>query len=142
MLIALSAAAITVANGCAMFRSESELDSALEQLDYLLQATGDQPDEDLVALSRAIGDQARRLIEAHDDFEREFNELARDRNLPDHELTQLVVAYDTKRRELRNDLLKSQDELLDSVPADVRPEVLEALTRKQYALAPGRVQEG
>jgi len=141
-LISLAGAALFITNGCAMLRNESELDSALAELDSLLQSIGSQSDDRLVALAGKISEQTHGLMDAHDEFESEFNRQAADRDVSGDALTGLVAGYDTNRLQLRNELLHSQDELHELVPNDAWPEVLEVLNRKQQARVPGRAREG
>ena len=140
-MIGLAGAALVVAHGCAAFRSESELDSALEDLEDLLHAIGGESDDQLVFMAEKIGEQSGRLIETHDSFDSEFNRLAAARNVSDEKLARLVSDYDMNRRELRDELLESQDALLRAVPGEARPDVLEILNRKQQARMPHRVRE-
>ena len=140
LLIGLTGAALVVASGCAALRSESELESALEELDLLLDSIGGDDDR-LVVLAGRIREQSRALADAHHKFEIEFNRLATDRDVPDAELSRLVSQYDSIRLEHRNQLLRSQDELRRAVPADTWPDVLEVLNRKQRGRVPGRAQE-
>jgi hypothetical protein len=141
-LVSLAGAALFVTNGCAMFRNASELDSALEELDSLLQKIGGQSDDRLAALAGKISEQSHGLMGAHDEFESEFNRQAADHDVSGDALTQLVADYDANRLQLRNELLHSQDELREIVPNDAWPDVLEVLNRKQQARVPGRAREG
>jgi hypothetical protein len=125
-----------------MLRNESELESGLAELDSLLEMIGGQSDDRLAALARKISEQSHGLMDAHDVFESEFNRLAADRGVQDDALTQLVADYDTNRLQLRNEFLRTQDELHQAVPKDAWPDVLEALNRKQQARVPGRAREG
>lgn len=140
-LISLAGAALFVANGCAVFRSESELDSALEELESLLKAIGSDTDDRLVIIGTKISEQSRSLMNAYSEFESDFNRQAANRDISDDTLAQLVADYDANRLTLRNQLLSSQDELHDAVPKEAWPEVLEVLNRKQRASVPGRARE-
>lgn len=141
VISSLAGTALLVASGCAVFRSDSELESSLEELEYLLMSIGDDGDDRLVELAGKIGAQARTLTEAHRQFESEFNRLAGDRDVSDAKLSRLVSDYDADRLDQRNELLRSQDELHRAVPTDAWPEVLEVLNRKQRARMPGRARE-
>lgn len=141
-MVTLAGAALFVANGCAMLRSESEFDLALAELDALLQKIGGQSDDRLVAVAGKISEQSQGLMDAHDEFESEFNRQAANRDVSGDTLTQLVADYDANRLQLRNELLHSQDELHEIVPIDAWPDVLEVLNRKQQARVPRRAQEG
>lgn len=129
------------ANGCAAFRSESELDSALAELETLVKSIDGDTDDRLVVIAGQISEESRSLSDAQDQFAREFNRQAADRDVSDDTLTQLVMDHDANRLELRNQLLRSQDELYRAVPKDAWPEVLEVLNRKQRARVLRRAPE-
>lgn len=139
--IAIAGAALFVASGCAAFRRESELDAAIADLESILQAIGSDNDDELVAIAEKISEQAQSLREAHEDFASEFNRQAANREVSKDTLAELVRNYDAGRLALRNELLRSQDELHLAVPEDSWPEVLEVLNRKGRAVMPRRARE-
>ena len=107
----------------------------------MLDAIGGDANDDLAAIAAKIGEQARSLVGAHEEFASDFNRQAADRDVSEDMLAQLVRDYEVDRLALRNQLLHSQDELHAAVPAEVWPDVLEVLNRKFSGLGPRRARE-
>ena len=138
----LAAGALLVAQGCAIFKRQSELDSALADLESLLEGVGAGNSEELASIAVKIGEQARSLLATHKEFSRDFNRQAVNRSVSADALLQLARNYEVDRLRYRNAMLAAQDELRVAVPADAWPDVLEVLSRKGSALVPRRARQG
>ena len=134
-LIGLSAASLLLAAGCASFRTSSDLDTAFEDLDALLDRESKAHSDKLASIAERIRDQSRALVATHETFITDFNGQASNRSVTVEELQQLVADYESRRVQLRNDLLLLQDELHTALPPDVWQELLKVLNRKSQAMA-------
>lgn len=141
MLIGLAGAALYAASGCALLSRGSELENAIADLEAFLAGIDAADDDRLVAIAGRIGEQSRSLLDAHNQFARDFNDAAVDRSVTDEALARLAKDYDADRIALRNQLLASQDELKQALPDEAWPDVLELLNKKQLAIVPGRAGE-
>lgn len=134
-MIEVSAVALLLVSGCVSFRRGSELEQLFADLEALLDDSGAAKDE-LLEIAGRVRVQSRSLQELHREFADGFNRQAIDRKVPDEELLQVVTDYEASRRELRDQLLNTQDELHVSVSSDMWPDVLDILQRKGRAIVP------
>ena len=141
MLIGLAGVALYAASGCTLLGRGSELENAIGELEAFLAGIDAADDDRLVAIAGRISEQSRSLLDAHNQFARDFNDAAIDRGVKDETLAQLANDYDADRIALRNQLLASQDELKQALPDEAWPDVLELLNKKQLAIVPGRAGE-
>ena len=139
-VIGIAGTALFIVQGCAVFRRDSDLDTALAELETLLRSGGNDDSERQVAIASEIGQLAHNLMESQAEFSSDFNTQAANREIDADTLGQLVAEYDQRRLALRNQLLERQHELRSEVPEELWPEVLEMLNKKRMALVPQRAR--
>jgi hypothetical protein len=132
---------LLLGNACAVFRRQSDLEVALEELESLLTQVDSEVDEDIMVIARNIKEQALQLLETHETFAKDFNRLAADRQVTKVTLVELATEYDTRRLAQRSRLLRTQDELHAAVPDDAWDEILAVLNKKGRAVVPPHARE-
>jgi phosphoglycerate-specific signal transduction histidine kinase len=141
VLVSVGVSALLLGNACAVFRRQSDLEAALEELESLLMQVDSEVDEDVMAIARKIKEQATQLLETHETFAKDFNRLAADRQVTQDTLVELASEYDTRRLAQRKRLLRTQDELHAAVPDDAWEEILAVLNKKGRAVVPPHARE-
>lgn len=131
----LAVAALLLVAGCATFRRESGFDAALRDLNDALDEIGPEEKRARVAsIARHIETQARELVAEHRDFIDRFDQLLRERVVPEAQLEEAVDAHSDRRIALRNDLLQLQQELRDALSPEEWDQVVEILNRTGQAV--------
>ena len=135
-LFELAVASLLVASGCATSSPNADLDGYLGalrmQLDGLAQ--NDAERIDLVSVARRIEIRSRELAAEHREFLASFDALMRERDVAEAQLGKAIASYSERRKWLRDDLLKLQDELHDALPPDDWSEVVKVLNRTGRAV--------
>jgi hypothetical protein len=132
----LATASVLLVTGCATFRQGSDLDAAMSDLDGLLdQMAGNGEQVWLASIARRIKIRAQDLVAEHREFVDSFDRLLREYSVTEVQLNQFIKAYARRRKWLRNDLLRLQDELHASLTPDEWAEVVQVLNRTGKAVA-------
>jgi hypothetical protein len=132
----LATASVLLVTGCATFRQGSDLDAAMSDLDGLLDETAGNGEQVwLASIARRIKIRAQDLVAEHREFVDSFDRLLREYSVTEVQLNQLIKAYARRRKWLRNDLLRLQDELHASLTPDEWAEVVQVLNRTGKAVA-------
>jgi len=132
----LAVASVLLVSGCTTTSSGSDLDAATNDLDIVLnQMGGNDEQEKLTSIARRIQSRARELAAEHREFVNSFDHLLSDYNATEAQLKQLIEAYATRRKLLRDDLLHLQDELHAAMTLDQWVRVVQVLNQTGKALA-------
>ena len=134
-LLKLAAASIALATGCATVTRPSDLDSAMSELDRLLDEMGDIEQQRVTSIVQRIQASARDLADEHRTFTDSFDRLLTTYDATEAQLEQLIDTYNRRRTLMRNDLLHSQDELHAAMTPEDWSEVVRALNRTGKSLA-------
>jgi len=136
-LLRLAIASVLVINGCAMLRGRSDLDAAQDDLRNLLDSF--EPDSGqnviLASIARRIENQSSELVTEQQEFLHSFDTLMNKRDVTETQLSQIIDAYNDRRRWLRDDLIRLQDDLHAALSPEDWTEVIQVLNRKGEAIA-------
>ena len=124
VLAAAIAVALALAGGCSNVLGTRPEDASLEELQRLLEETGDG---ELQTLCQAIADGTRDMLAAQTAFLRRFNRQAADTRVDREELIEMVDRNLQNIRQMRGSLLRLQDDLYDRIPEEQWPEVRDLL---------------
>ena len=131
----LTVAALLVVGGCARFSRRTDLDTAINDLNELLDdiaANGEQIW--LASIARRIEIRARDLLAEHSEFVSSFDALLTTYDVTEVQLMQVIEAHSMRREWLRNDLLRLQDELHASISQEDWGMVIKVLNRTGNAI--------
>jgi len=132
----LAVASVLLVTGCSTMTSSSDLDAATNDLGIVLnQLGGDSEQEQLASIARRIQSRARALAAEHREFVNSFDSLLNEYDATEAQLEQLIEAYASKRKSMRNDLLHLQDELHAALTPDQWAEVVLVLNQTGNALS-------
>lgn len=132
----LAVASVLLVSGCASMTVSSDLDAATTDLGIVLEQMGnDGEQEQLISIARRIESTARELAVEHNEFVNRFDSLLSEYESTEAQLKQLIDAYATRRKLLRDDLLHLQDNLHAAMTPDQWAEVVQVLNRTGKALA-------
>lgn len=108
----------------------------MSDLDGLLDETAGNGEQVwLASIARRIKIRAQDLVAEHREFVDSFDRLLREYSVTEVQLNQFIKAYARRRKWLRNDLLRLQDELHASLTPDEWAEVVQVLNRTGKAVA-------
>ena len=136
LLTGLAALALVPLSGCALLRSEGELDTLIRELESLIAILPAADRRDAQAIAEDIEETAAQLLRLHREFLATFNDSAADRSIAADALRQITVAYSEERVALRNRLLYLQDDLHRALPETTWAEASRILNDNSPALAP------
>ncbi len=88
----------------------------------------------IAAIAGRIEKQARELVTEPRDFVERFDQLLRERDMPEAQLAETIDAHSDRRIALRDDLLLLQQELHDALSPGEWNEVVEILNRTDGAV--------
>jgi chromosome segregation ATPase len=135
-LLKLAMASVLVVTGCTNVRQESDLDTAMNELDRQLdEITDDEQQLKLSSIAQRIQTAARELAAEHRTFTNSFESQLSSYDATKAQLEQLIEAYNRQRTSLRNELLHLQDELHAAMTPDQWAEVVKVLNRTGKSIA-------
>ena len=102
-----------------------------------LSKSSEELNERLTRMDERMKAQSQALLETHETFLVEFDEMATNRAATSGELNELVDNYVERRTSQRDDLLRLQDELHAALPPDAWADVRGVLNRRSEAIAAG-----
>lgn len=132
----LAVSSVLLITGCTSMRSGSGLDSAVDELNSLLDETVTDGEYTLLsAIAGKIENRARQLVAEHKTFTDNFDRLLSTYDTEEAQLKQLVEGYVIRRKGLRDDLLRLQDELHFAMTPDEWDRVVQVLNRTGDAIS-------
>ena len=132
----LAVSSVLLITGCTSMRSGSGLDSAVDELNSLLDETVTDSEYTLLsAIAGKIENRARQLVAEHKTFTDNFDRLLSTYDTEEAQLKQLVEGYVIRRKGLRDDLLRLQDELHFAMTPDEWDRVVQVLNRTGDAIS-------
>ena len=131
----LAVAAITVTAACSRVRPESDLDTAMSNLNQILKDTGDNGQKQVISIAQRIQVRAGELADEHRAFTASFDRLLSRYDTNEAVLGELTEAYNRNRILKRNELLRLQDELHAALTPEEWAEVVRVLNQAGTSLA-------
>ena len=132
----LAISSVLLVAGCATMSSSSDLDTAVNNLNRLLdEIADDERQELLTSIAQRIKLKAQELGAEHHSFVDSFDRMLKNHDTTESQLKQLIETYSKHRQRLRNDLLRLQDELHTSMTPDEWSRVVEVLNQTGKAIA-------
>ena len=142
-LLKLAVASALVVAGCTNVRQESDLDTAMNELDRQLDEIADDEQQlKLTSIAQHIQIRASELAAEHRTFTDSFDRLLNTYDATEAQLEQLIEAYNRQRTLLRNELLHLQDELHTAMTPDQWAKVVRVLNRAGTSIAGYTLPEG
>ena len=130
----LAAASMLVVSACTSTRHGSDLDTAMDELNQLLDDMDPAEQQRVSAVARRIQASARELADEHRAFTGNFDHLLRTYDTTEAQLEQLITDYGKRRKQMRDDLLHLQDELHTAMTPDDWSRVVRVLNRAGKSL--------
>ena len=134
-LLKLAAASLLVVTGCTAVRPPPDLDTAINELNRLLDEMDDVEQRRVTSIVQRIQQRANELASEHRTFTGSFDRLLTAYDTTEAQLAQLTDSYNASRTRKRNDLLHLQDELHAAMTPDDWSEVVRVLNRAGKSLA-------
>ncbi|MGI9343609.1 MAG: hypothetical protein ACR2QV_12230 [Gammaproteobacteria bacterium] len=133
----LAIASMLVISGCAIRRSETDLEAYRAELRDLLAslASNDADEVTLLSIAQRISIRSGDLVAEHEEFAVSFGALMGERDATEEQLADMVDQHQDRRKWLRDDLLRLQDELHAQLGPDEWVEVTAVLNRKAPAVS-------
>lgn len=142
-VLKLAIASVLLIAGCATTRSRSDLDTAVNNLNGLLDQIADNERQELLtSIAQRIKLKAQELGAEHQAFVDSFDRMLNKYDTTEAQLKQAIEAYSKRRQQLRNNLLVLQDELHTSMTPDEWDKVVEVLNQTGKAIASYTLSEG
>jgi len=142
-MLKLAVASVLLITGCTTMRHGSDLDTAVNNLNGLLDNISDNEKQELLtSIAQRIRLRAQELVAEHQAFVDSFDQLLSEYDTTEEQLNQLIEAYARRRKLLRDDLLHMQDELHTSMTADEWDKVVQVLNQTGKAIASYTLSEG
>jgi outer membrane murein-binding lipoprotein Lpp len=139
----LAISSVLLVAGCTSMSSSSDLDTAVSELNELLNdATMDNDRTLLSSIASKIESRASELVAEHKAFIDNFDQLLSNYETTEAQLEQTAKTYATRRRQLRDDLLHLQDELHTAMTPDEWDKVVQVLNQTGQAIAAYTLSEG
>lgn len=132
----LAISSVLIVTGCTSMSKSSDLDTAVSDLNGLLNETAVESERTLLtSIASKIESRARELVAEHKTFTGSFDHLISDYKTTEAQLNQAVAAYTIRRRQLRDELLHLQDELHYAMTPDEWDEVVQILNQTGDAIS-------
>jgi hypothetical protein len=142
-VLKLAVASVLLIAGCTTMRRRSDLDTAVNNLNGLLDEIADNERQELLtSIAQRIKLKAQELGAEHHAFVDSFDRMLKNHDTTEAQLKQIIEAYSKRRQRLRNDLLGLQDELHTSMTPDEWARVVEVLNQTGRAIASYTLSEG
>ena len=131
----LAAASMLVVTACTSARHRSDLDTAMDELNQLLDDMDTPEQQRVTVIAQRIRARARELADEHRTFTDSFDRMLKTYDSTEVQFTQLITGYNQRRKQMRNNLLRLQDELHTAMTPDDWAEVVRVLNRAGKSLA-------
>jgi hypothetical protein len=132
----LAISSVLLVAGCTTMSSSSDLDTAVSELNDLLNEAAIDNDRTLLSsIAGKIKNRASELAAEHKAFIDNFDQLLSNYDTTEAQLKQTAKTYATRRRQLRDELLHLQDELHTAMTPDEWDKVVQVLNQTGKAIA-------
>jgi outer membrane murein-binding lipoprotein Lpp len=139
----LAISSVLLVAGCATMSNSSDLDTAVSELNDLLNETAIDNDRTLLSsIANKIESRASELAAEHKAFIGNFDQLLSNYDTTEAQLKQTAKAYASRSRQLRDELLHLQDELHTAMTPDEWDKVVQVLNQTGKAIAAYTLSEG
>jgi len=132
----IAISSVLLIGGCASVSSSSDLDTAVSELNNLINEVDTDNDRTLISsIASKIKNRASVLVAEHKIFITDFERLLSHYNATENQLKHLAETYATRRRQLRDELLHLQDELHAAMTPQEWDKVVRVLNQTGKAIA-------
>ena len=131
----LAVASMLVVTACTNTRHGSDLDAAMSELEQLIDDMDPDDQQRVTTIAQRIRASARELADEHRTFTGNFDHLLSTYDTTEAKLEQLIVDYGKRRTQMRDDLLRLQDQLHTAMAPEDWAEVVRVLNRAGKSLA-------